>query len=345
MKKLTKLTALVLALILTLSLGMQAFAYTPAQMSSSLEKWLLKNVDPAGAPQDELDIYLDWSVFALSRAGESSLNQAYGAYAEKAAAANADDMDLSDYTRLALTAIAAGQNPRNIGGVNALDEIKKANFKAEAFTAPLAYALITLDSRGYLAITQRLQLINILLDSQRDNGGFNYALKDDGSGFTTDGEVDTTAIVLQALAPYYRYNEKVTEAVKEALVFIRSEILPDGGYGFYGMGSAESTAQVLAALCELKINPLSAPYLSSQGKNMLDALSTYINADGGGRSYDGSSNVMTSYQMLMGVNAYERYENSERTFNNMTDATSGMDMIIATIGRIIFHGIFNSVFK
>lgn len=345
MKKTSKITALLLALILTLSLGMQAFAATPAEMSNSLSAWLKANVKVADTPEDELDGLLDWTVLNLSRAGQSDMNADYAAYIEKAAAANADNMDLAAYARLALTRIAAGQNPRNIGGVNAISKILSTKYDKEAYTAPLAYALITLDSRGYFAISQRLDIINVILASQRADGGFNYALEDDGSGYTTDGDIDTTAIVLQALAPYYRYNNKVTVAVNKALAFIKAQTMPDGGYGFYGMGSAESTAQVLTALCELKINPLSPAYLSSEGKNMVDALSTYINPDGGGRSYDGSSNIMTSQQMLMGVTAYQRYQNGQRSFYNFTDATSGFDMILVTIGRIILHGVFNSIFK
>jgi len=345
MKKLSKITAIILALVLTLSLGMQAFAATPAEMSASLSTWLKANVKVADTPEDELDGFLDWTVFALSRAGITDLNADYAAYIEKAAAANAGNMDLAAYARLALTRIAAGQNPRNIGGVNAISKILNTRYDEEVFTAPLAYALMALGSRGYFAISQRLDIIDILLASQRANGGFNYALVDDGSGFTTDGDVDTTAIVLQALAPYYRYNNKVTIAVNDALAFIKSETLPDGGYGFFGMGSAETTAQVLTALCELKIDPLSSAYISSEGKNMIDALSTYINPDGGGRSYDGSSNIMTSYQMLMGVTAYDRYQNGSRTLFNITDATGSLDLIFATVGRIIFHAIFNSIFK
>ncbi|HOO25047.1 MAG TPA: hypothetical protein PKW24_00370, partial [Clostridiales bacterium] len=66
MKKLSKITAIILALVLTLSLGMQAFAATPAEMSASLSTWLKANVKVADTPEDELDGFLDWTVFALS---------------------------------------------------------------------------------------------------------------------------------------------------------------------------------------------------------------------------------------------------------------------------------------
>lgn len=63
-------------------------------------------------------------------------------------------------------------------------------------------------------------------------------------------------------------------------------------------------------LCAVGIDPLGADFTKGTN-NMLTALSSFINEDGGARCWDGSSNIMTSYQLLMGVEAYERFAENE----------------------------------
>ena len=342
MKKTTKITAVILALITFLSCSLQAFALTPTEMTDSLSAWLPKNITVAEVGKDEIDLYLDWSVFALARSGNNSLKREYSNYIGPAVAANANKFVLADYTRIALSVMSVGLNPKYIGGVNLIKVISSWDVKTEGYTAPIAFALMVLDSRGFSAFSQRKELKKILLDAQRSDGGFNYMLKDDGSGYTSSGEADTTGIVLQALAPYKK-EASVAAVIKKALSFIQSQLLADGGYGFWGNSSAESTAQVLAALSALNIDPLSPEYIASSGKNIFDALSGYINPDGGGRGYSGSSNIMTSYQMLFGLNAFERYESGNKSLFDMSDSDGIFNVYFHSFRRavvIAFSGLF-----
>ena len=334
MKKTTRLISVLLALVISFSCCVQAFAaYTPEQMTSSLATWLPKKISVSEVGANKIDLYLDWTVFAMARSGYDTMTDDYADYIGAAVKANFSKLTLADNERLALSAMAVGLNPRNVGGVDLIKAVTGSDFSAETKTVPVAFALIVLDSRGYFAFSQRKELKNILLGAQRSDGGFNYMIKDTG-GYTTASDVDSTAIVLQALAPYKR-NSAVSAAIDKALKYLQSQILADGGYGSWGTGSAESTSQVLTALSALKIDPLSADYVASSGKNMLNSLSGYINADGGGRCWNGSSDIMTSYQMLYGLNAYNRYDNSNTSLYNMTDLAGGFSALFLAVRRAL----------
>ncbi len=305
MKKLSKILEVVLSLAVLLSCTVVSQAKSSEEMISSLCGWLEKNISVAGA-DGKVDSYLDWTVFATMRNGNKSLVDDYKSYIG-AAVKNEKLLYLSDYARLALTASAVGLDTENVGGTDLTAKILGCNFDNEVYSSSIAYALIALDSTGANTAAVRKTLKDILADSQRTDGGFNtYLAADSNASWTIGGEVDATAMVLQALAPYQ--NEKaIKPVVSKALAFIKTAKTENGDYESWGSANAESTAQVLAALCELGTNPLSKEYMGSKN-TIIDALSTYINPDGGARCWDGSSNIMTAYQMLCGLSAYERYE-------------------------------------
>lgn len=301
-----KATSAILCLAILISCTVFSQAYTCDEMTSKLQAWLINNITVEEA-EGKIDSYLDWTVFSMARSGNTSYNAKYAAYIGTAVA-GAEQLWLSDCARIALAASAVGLDASNIGGVNLIDKIEKTNLEDEAYTAGIAYALIALANAAPSSAAVR-PLINCLLAAQRADGGFNSSLKaDENSSWTLNGETDSTGMVLQALAPF-KDEAAVAAAVEKSLAFIKKEMLDDAGYGSWGSASAESTSQILAALCELGIDPLSKEYKKTD-KTILTALSAYINPDGGARCYDGTSNIMTSYQLLFALDAYE-WENSK----------------------------------
>nr|MCR5485436.1 hypothetical protein [Clostridiales bacterium] len=86
---------------------------------------------------------------------------------------------------------------------------------------------------------------------------------------------------------------------------IKTKQLDSAGFGDWGE-SAESASQVIMGLCCIGIDPCSSEF--KKGENtMLTNLSTFINEDGGARCYDGTSNIMTGYQMLCALASYSRF--------------------------------------
>lgn len=300
--KLTRILSIILAL--TVLFTVNAAALTSSEMADKLAKWLPKNITVAQAGE-KIDSYLDWTVFAMARNGYTDYNDAYKAYIGNAVNKNRKSLYLNDYARISLAVMSVGMNATDVDGNNLIDAIEKTDFTKEAFTGSVAYALIALDSAKSNNDTARNTLKNILVSAQRTDGGFNsYIVADEASYWTVSGETDSTGIALQALAPY-KSEENVKKAIEKAITFIKREQMDDGGFGAWGSGSAESTSMILAGLCAIGENSDS---YTKNGKTMIDALSAYINEDGGGRCWDGPSNIMTSYQMLMGLSAYERFK-------------------------------------
>ena len=307
MKKSLRFISLLLSFVMLC--GISASAYSANEMADSVSAWLQKNITvEEAAKENTIDSYLDWTVFAASRYGCDSYADSYKAYIGDAVSQNFDSLYLSDYSRIALAAMSVGLNPKDIGGKNLLEAIAKTDYSAEIYTGGLFYALIALDAANYDQNAQN-DLINVILASQRDDGGFNSYVEVDPSAYwTVSGDPDSTGMALQALA-VFAGNDKVDTAIEKAVDFAKANQLEDGGYGAWGV-SAESTAQIMLGLCSAGINPLSAEFTKGQN-NMLTSLSSFINEDGGARCWDGSSNIMTSYQLLMAVDAYERFTNNK----------------------------------
>lgn len=314
MKKSLRIISLLLCVAMLC--GISASAYSANEMADSVTAWLQKNITvEEAAKESTIDSYLDWTVFATARYGSDSYTDAYKAYIGNAVSKNFESLYLSDYSRIALAAMSVGLNPKDIGGKNLLEAIAKTDYSAEIYTGGLFYALITLVAANYDQDAQN-SLLNIILASQRVDGGFNSYVEVDPSAYwTVSGEPDSTGMALQAIAAFAG-NDKVDAAIKKAVDFAIANQLEDGGYGVWGV-SAESTAQIMLGLCSAGINPLDKDFTKGQN-NMLTSLSSFINEDGGARCWDGSSNIMTSYQLLMAVNAYERFTNNEENIYTLS---------------------------
>ena len=307
MKKSVKIISLLLSLVMVF--GISVSAYSAEEMSESVTAWLEKNITvEEAAKESKIDSYLDWTVFATARSGCESYAQAYRDYIGSAVSANSASFYLSDYARISLAVMSVGLNPKDIGGVNLLDAIVNTDYSAEVYTGGLFYALIALDAADYAEEAQQ-KILDVILASQREDGGFNSYVKADPTAYwTVSGDPDSTGMALQALAAYSE-TDKVKSAIEKAVAFAKAAQLDDSGYGSWGT-SAESTAQILMGLCAVGIDPLGADFTKG-ANNMLTSLSSFINADGGARCWDGSSNIMTSYQLLMAVEAYERFTENE----------------------------------
>lgn len=140
------------------------------------------------------------------------------------------------------------------------------------------------------------EAVKTLLSLQRADGGWAV------TGDTSD--VDVTAMVLQALAPD---RAECADAVSRALDLLSARQLENGGFASYGVENAESTAQVIIALCALDIDPLTDMRFIREGETLLDVLARYRLADGSFSHVAGGAYSETAtIQAFLAVTACQR---------------------------------------
>ena len=146
-----------------------------------------------------------------------------------------------------------------------------------------------------------------LLELQLSDGGWAV------SG--TTGDVDVTAMALQALAPHCKNDENIKSAVDRALSMLSARQLDTGDYSSYGEPNAESTAQVITALSALGIDSEGDSRFQKNENTPFDGILKYRLADGSFSHKEGeASNENATAQVLYSMTAYKR----------MTEGKSGL---------------------
>ncbi len=290
----------------------------------------------------------DWYAIVLGRLGTEDNFHAYQAVLAQNVAGRyqtqekLDKKKATEWHRIALAFLAVGGDPTAVGssdGETRIDLIADGTYdrgKTEALGAQglnaYIWGLITLDSLHYKvpdgASDTRADMVTALVESQLPDGGFSLEGR-----YGAEGDVDITAMTIQALAPYYNSNEKFGEesseyirnVVDRALVFLSEKQTDSGGFESWGAENLESTAQVILALCSLGRDPIKEEGFEKNGRTLLDGLMQYRREDGGflhSFDYDESnpssrpdeSNSMATEQALCALTALYRHYGNFRNF-------------------------------
>ena len=94
------------------------------------------------------------------------------------------------------------------------------------------------------------------------------------------GDIDVTAMTLQALAPLCDENSEVNSACEKAIGFLSERQLDSGGFMSMGAENSESCSQVICALSALGIDCTTDERFIRNGKSPIDALLSYKADDG-----------------------------------------------------------------
>lgn len=280
-------------------------------------------------------LFGEWAVLGQARA-KVPLSEAYiAAYYEKVVAyvkANIgsdgilrapDDKNtpvITDNERIALALTAIGKDPANVGGENLLKALQNKDIMQVTDTSNtdingLVMGLLALNSRNYTSDTS--WLVQAVLAQQNEDGSWRAS-----ADTKPVGDVDMTAMALQALAPYYKDggNETVNTAVKKALNWL------SGKYRS-GYDSSESCAQVVIALSALNLDANTDARFTKtvEGKTLsvLGNLLQYRVAENGGFKHqfaDKAVNEMATEQALCAMAAYARFTEKANALYDMTDA-------------------------
>lgn len=280
-------------------------------------------------------LFGEWAVLGQARA-KVPLSEAYiAAYYEKVVAyvkANIgsdgilrapDDKNtpvITDNERIALALTAIGKDPANVGGENLLKALQNKDIMKVTDTSNtdingLVMGLLALNSRNYTSDTS--WLVQAVLEQQNKDGSWSAS-----ADTKPVGDVDMTAMVLQALAPYHKDsgNETVNTAVEKALNWL------SGKYRS-GYDSSESCAQVVIALSALNLDANTDARFTKtvEGKTLsvLGNLLQYRVAENGGFKHqfaDKAVNEMATEQALCAMAAYARFTEKANALYDMTDA-------------------------
>ena len=280
-------------------------------------------------------LFGEWAVLGQARA-KVPLSEAYiAAYYEKVVAyvkANIgsdgilrkpDDKNtpvITDNERIILALTAIGKDPANVGGKNLLTALQNKDIMQVTDTSKtdingLVMGLLALNSRNYTSDTS--WLVQAVLEQQNKDGSWSAS-----ADTKPVGDVDMTAMALQALAPYYKDggNETVNTAVKKALNWL------SGKYRS-GYDSSESCAQVVIALSALNLDANTDARFTKtvEGKTLsvLGNLLQYRVAENGGFKHqfaDKAVNEMATEQALCAMAAYARFTEKANALYDMTDA-------------------------
>lgn len=254
-----------------------------------------------------------------------------------------DAQKATEWHRISLAVLSSGGNPTNMGkdnGGNVINLIKDGTYDRSK-TMPLGiqgvnayiWGLITLDSMRYEVPVNseenRDDMISAILRSSLSEGSFSL----DGS----NSDIDITSMAIQALAPYYNSEQKysyktidnkertetVRSVIDRAIIWLSSKQSDEGDFAAWGQLNAESTAQVMVALCSIGIDPDNDSRFIKNGNSVLDGLIKYQNIDGGfahsfisddenSTAVVGESNSMAGEQALYALCSLYRYRTGLR---------------------------------
>ena len=299
-----KLLCLLLSLAVLLSAGTCAtkaekHAYTVAEVESLCDGIVGYKASQWGvsSAQELIDSGLsrnagesaEFYVIALSQYGSYSFSRY-----EKALLGYINSHEIYSATtreKYALALIASGSNNRYITKA-ADDAIGGQGLMS------LVFGLHILNN-GYESRTYTAEsIVNTILGCQLSDGG--WAVIGDR------GDVDVTAMTLQALAPYVGVYSDVSSAVDRGLTLLSNAQQPNGGFIGMGVENCESTAQVLCALSSLGIDQNTDSRFIKNGNTVLDAMLGYRNSDGS-FSHNGSGfNETATMEALYSMIAYIR---------------------------------------
>lgn len=312
--KLKKLTATLSALLLIFALCAQtAFAADVKSTKDKTAAWL-QNPENTQFDYTETafaDSLIDWTVFTLAR-DFRDIPKEYPAYIGAAVQNSFDTLYPSDLARIVLSVTACGLDAKNIGGHDLLEALAGVDYSAQIFLSSLTFPLLAMDFKADFSFDDatRAEIVEMILACQQPDGGWSYCSEDlYGYGIYTDP--DSTAMALQALAPYAE-NEAVSAAADRAFAYLQAQQGETGALLSFGAPSGESTAQVILALCAWGKNPETADF-TVNGNTLVDGLCAFVTENGGALNYADVEDPLTTYQVMQALEAVERFGNGKAT--------------------------------
>jgi hypothetical protein len=175
-----------------------------------------------------------------------------------------NDSQPTDYAKNIIGLISSGQNPFNYNDNDYVSDLKTLvdEFTVESSSNQIAWSILALDMAE--ADYNFENSVDALINTQNADNSF--------GGF--GGDVDTTAMVLMALANH-RDLDGVEECISSSLEYIKLNQGENGGFISWGSESLYSTAAAIQGLIAVGEDPLSEEWTKESGMTPLDFLLTF----------------------------------------------------------------------
>lgn len=162
----------------------------------------------------------------------------------------------------------------------------------------LVFGLHLLNNGYHSSLYSTDGLLSEILSREMEEGGWAVM----GSW----GDVDVTAMTLQALAPHYGGRGDVTSAIDRAVSWLSERQLSSGGFKTMGAENCESAAQVVMALSDLGIDPQADGRFRKNGTSVLEAMLDYRLSNGGFSHTGNDGNATATVEVFCALTAYRR---------------------------------------
>ena len=217
----------------------------------------------------------------------------------------------TENSRVILALKSLGYDATKVDGKNLLTPLQDLNFVKKQGVNGSIWALLAFNAVDNAPLNIKNEYISYILEKQLASGAMPLG---------TAGDIDLTAMAIQALAPYYNTDNKVKTAVDKALAYLAT----------INLTSAEVTAQVVIALTSLGIDPDNYAPLTKSGKSVLDALASYYVSGGGFKHNltDTKLNAKATEQGYLAFVSYYRLMKDKVSLYDMSDVVSVNNPVI-----------------
>ena len=207
-----------------------------------------------------------------------------------------------------------GYDIYNFEGMNLVEELYNYKFikrEASQGIATVVRTLSRFDNIPSDAINNPLVQALSLLEYQNADGGF-------GSFVPEVSHIETTAIILTALAPY-TYIDEINTAVINAIKFLSKIQNDDGTFTSFDKQTCTTVSLIITALTELKTDPY-IPDFNKNNKTLIDVLHDFLLDDFTFKNLkDGKYDKDATVSAYTAITAVQRMYEGKSSIYNIND--------------------------